>query len=690
MMSLKTTIRPSPSKAPPIATKRQLKWDNLSDSHKDGYSQRLQNILSSCPSHAPFCQNRCRCRDAQCQLDIQREYDFLISSMKSADSALPRFKPGIEKDWWTEELSRLRDESISIQNLWITEGRPHQGPIHEERLRTRAAFKRAIRVAQRAPKQAAWDRLHSSLADNDTSTFWKSWKKLYNKNKSHLPPVVEGCSSGEAIADCFKNSFKQNSTPNNRENVDRLDRLFAERYDEYVTKHQQACDCNSVCITPLNVIDAAICMRKGKCADDSDISAEHLHNAPLALLQRLSILFNTMLHHSYVPHQFRLGFMVPLIKDPSGNNASASNYRGITISPIVSKLFEHVLKSVFFESLTTSEHQFGFKKNSSTVHALHCLKSTVNHYINNGSRVFCTFLDASKAFDRLVHSGLFLKLMERNVPLAFLDIIITWYNGLSCRVKWGDSFSEWFSVTAGVRQGGVLSPDFYSIYVDELLTKLKSLNKGCYFLHRFAAAYFYADDMCILSPSIKGLKTLLHLCESYCIEWDIGLNAKKSRNLYFGKKTSISYDIVLNGNKVEWADEWTYLGVKLRSGKTFDCSVSDRVKKFYRCTNSILRIDGRSNDMVMLRLIETHCVPLLTYAIEVVHVVNRDERRQLRVAYNSVFRKIFGYRWSQSVSNLQSFLSRPTWEELVERRKNSFHTRLFHNDGDSLARQMLT
>ncbi len=66
----------------------------------------------------------------------------------------------------------------------------------------------------------------------------------------------------------------------------------------------------------------------------------------------------------------------------------------------------------------------------------------------------------------------------------------------------------------------------------------------------------------------------------------------------------------------------------------------------------------------MLHLIETHCVPLLTYAIEVIHVADRDERRQLRVAYNSVFRKLFNYRWSESVTALQHFLGRPTWEEL--------------------------
>ena len=173
--------------------------------------------------------------------------------------------------------------------------------------------------------------------------------------------------------------------------------------------------------------------------------------------------------------------MVPIIKDQQGNHSDTNNYRGITISPIISKLFEHVLKLVFSDHLLTSQYQFGFKKRSSTVHALHCLRETVNYYRNHGSRVFCSFLDASKAFDGLIHSGLFIKLMERGVPLIFLDIIIVWYSGLKCRVKWGDQFSDWFSVTAGVRQGGVLSPDFYSIYVNDLLIILKNLGIGCYY-----------------------------------------------------------------------------------------------------------------------------------------------------------------------------------------------------------------
>ena len=160
--------------------------------------------------------------------------------------------------------------------------------------------------------------------------------------------------------------------------------------------------------------------------------------------------------------------------------------------------------------------------------------------------------------------------------------------------------------------------------------------------------------------------------------------------MYFGKRIDIVHDVSLNGNIIEWVNEWKYLGVTLKSSKQFDCSVNERVKKFFRCANAIFRIEGKSNDTVMLRLVESHCVPILTYAIEIIHVANRDERRQLRVAYNSLFRKIFHYRWSESVSALQSFLGRPTWEQLVEKRRAKFLKRVREADPTALCYQFLS
>ena len=130
--------------------------------------------------------------------------------------------------------------------------------------------------------------------------------------------------------------------------------------------------------------------------------------------------------------------------------------------------------------------------------------------------------------------------------------------------------------------------------------------------------------------------------------------------------------LYLDGHPLEWVQSWKYLGVVVSSFEQFNCCIDDRLKRYYKSLNAILRIEGRSNYLVMLRLLESHSLPIFTYAIEIVHVHDEDTRRKLRVAYNAIFRKIFEYRQRDSVTELQHFLQRPTWEELVETRVQKF------------------
>ena len=199
----------------------------------------------------------------------------------------------------------------------------------------------------------------------------------------------------------------------------------------------------------------------------------------------------------------------------------------------------------------------------------------------------------------------------------------------------------------------------------------------------FMAALLYADDMALLAPSIKGLQLVLDICSSFCKEWDIFLNAKKSKLIYFGKKCENLFVPKLNGRPLEWKDSWNYLGINVIGGKKFGCSATERIKKFYRCANAIFRIDGRSDEMIMLKLVESHCIPILTYGMEVSHFTDRQERSKIRAAYNSVFRRIFGYRNFESVTQLQLALARPTWEMLIEDRTVNFHHRLSTCSADS-------
>ena len=173
---------------------------------------------------------------------------------------------------------------------------------------------------------------------------------------------------------------------------------------------------------------------------------------------------------------------------------------------------------------------------------------------------------------------------------------------------------------------------------------------------------------------------------NYCAEWDIKLNPKKTKNLYFGKGPVPRSKLILNGAAIDWVDKWNYLGVTLVHGPNFGCCINETLSKFYRAANAILRVDGKSDDIVMLRLLESHCLSILSYAIEVVHVTDKRQKSKMRVAYNSMFRKIFNYSWRESVTELQHALGRPTWEELIANRIANFTDRFRYLPADSLVR----
>ena len=90
--------------------------------------------------------------------------------------------------------------------------------------------------------------------------------------------------SKASIADCFKNCFEQNCVPNNKSKVDLLNSRFTAQYEEYEARHSKSCVCQRNYISPLNIIDALGGMKCNKSADESGISAEHFHYAPLSLL----------------------------------------------------------------------------------------------------------------------------------------------------------------------------------------------------------------------------------------------------------------------------------------------------------------------------------------------------------------------------------------------------------------------
>jgi len=157
---------------------------------------------------------------------------------------------------------------------------------------------------------------------------------------------------------------------------------------------------------------------------------------------------------------------------------------------------------------------FGFKKGSSCGHAIYSVRKVVDQYAACGSTVNVCLLDLSIAFDKMDHFALYLKLVDRSLPVQILSVLENWFSlCLSC-VKWGSVMSHFYELKAGVRQGGVLSPILFGIYIDVLVKLIKRTNIGCKIGATCTGIFLYADDIILLAPSVQALQSLISICES--------------------------------------------------------------------------------------------------------------------------------------------------------------------------------
>ncbi len=113
----------------------------------------------------------------------------------------------------------------------------------------------------------------------------------------------------------------------------------------------------------------------------------------------------------------------------------------------------------------------------------------------------------------LLWVNLFRLLLKRNLCPFIARFIIVLYTNQYIRVQWGTSISVLTSVSNGVKQGGVLSPILFTIYIDELLCQLEKSRLGCYIGHIFSGAVGYADDVTLLAPTIYSLNA--DICKTF-------------------------------------------------------------------------------------------------------------------------------------------------------------------------------
>lgn len=608
----------------------KISWDSLKECDITKYTTLSDRQLSNIeiPVDAIICDDL-NCRNIDHKSMFDKFFCDIIGSLNTASEHLCKHNRKIvNKPGWSEYVSDLYQYSREMRKLWLENGKQRQGAIFNEFTRSKARFKYALKFIRKNEMILRKESLAKKMTDLSSNDFWKEIGAI-NNARTPLPCTIEDASGPQEIVKLWEKHY-----------YDIFNLLNKVSYN---TNYKLNTSTNEVRIKIHEIVDAVKSLKDNKSCGLDGIYAEHLKYASGKLIPLLSMCLSGLFVHGFLPNSFMSVVLIPIIKNKCGSISSKDNYRPIALASIVSKLMEGIIFSRIENFLITSDNQFGFKKKHGTDQCVYVLKEVLNLYRSLNSCLSVCFLDASKAFDRVNHSVLFEKLKCRGVPGYLLRILVFWYENQTMCVRWGKMLSKPFKVSNGVRQGGVLSPLFFNVYMDELSKNLNKLKIGCTVGDLIINHIMFADDLVLVSPSTRGLSKLLLECQKYGIECDIVFNSKKSAVMFF--KPDYMLDIrmpvfKINNEIIEVVEQYKYLGHIMCNTLSDDLDILRQRKKIFAQGNSLLRKFYMCTVEVKTTLFRSYCSSF--YTAQLWARYSNNVMNKLFIAYHNTLKLFIG------------------------------------------------
>ena len=463
------------------------------------------------------------------------------------------------KPWWTDKLRDLwTSRCVAERNMGIVEN-------------GRQLFQQCQRDLDReirAAKRQYWYQQQKDLLDLKQSTdFWKTMDRMgISQSQVHQIPC-------EVLNDDQSISVDHNIVLN-RWKTDFEQLLNSSQSVTEITPEPMSgvypviCDTTTLNadITVDEVRFALVSAKKGKALGEDGIPIEMLHND--RCLAYLVNLFNVCFMDGYIPDAWSRGIICPIIKDTKKDHRDPLNYRGITITSATYKLFCSILNNRLTRALelnnVIADEQNGFRAGRSTGDHISSLSLIIESRIKRKKDTFATFIDFSKAYDRVNRSLLWHKLEALGVQGKMLNSLKSLYEHVQCTIRINGEYSEWFNVKTGLKQGCILSPQLFNIFANDLTHAIRVLNCGLQFADENSVSILlYAHDIVLLSDNEAKMQTMLDCLDQWCLNWGLAINFDKSKVIHFRNASHprTEYNFHCGQSHVDIIDQYKYLGV---------------------------------------------------------------------------------------------------------------------------------
>ena len=177
------------------------------------------------------------------------------------------------------------------------------------------------------------------------------------------------------------------------------------------------------------------------------------------------------------------------------------------------------------------------------------------------TRMYHVFIYFKKAFDRVWHQALWATMHKFNIDQNLIALIQELYSQATSSVYLDGDIGEWFRTTVGVRQGCLLSPTLFNIFLERIMTDALNDHESTVSIGgRTVSNLRFADDIDGLAGSENELSELIRRLNDSCTSYGMEISAEKTKIMTNSQANGLTNDITINGSVLQCVDQFIYLG----------------------------------------------------------------------------------------------------------------------------------